>query len=101
MIVPLLVAMLHFDQKVAVGTSLGALLPPTTIGAVINDYNQGLLSVPAAALVAVGLLVGALVGARLTIRLPPVDHQAAVRHLFCVIVGLRFVLQALGIFTIA
>ena len=45
-IVPLLVAMLHFDQKVAVGTSLGALLPPTTIGAVINDYNQGLLSVP-------------------------------------------------------
>ncbi len=99
-IVPLLIAILHFDQKVAVGTSLGALLPPTTIGAVINDYNQGLLSVPVAALVAVGLLIGALVGARITIRLP----TPTIKRLygaFLVIVGLRFVLQALGIFTIA
>ena len=99
-IVPMLVGLLHFDQKVAVGTSLGALLPPTTIGAVINDYNQGLLSVPTAALVAVGLLFGALLGARLTIGLPtPVVKR--LYGVFLLIVGLRFVLQALGILTIA
>jgi uncharacterized membrane protein YfcA len=97
-IVPLLIAVLHFDQKVAVGTSLGALLPPTTIGAVINDYNQGLLSIPVAVLVAGGLLVGALVGARITIRLPTLTIKR-LYGFFLIIVGLRFVLQALGVFT--
>lgn len=99
-IVPLLVAVLHFDQKVAVGTSLGALLPPTTIGAVLNDYSQGLLSVPSAVLIAVGLLFGALLGARLTISLPP----ATVKRLygfFLLIVALRFILQSMGIFVVS
>ncbi|MFN8450636.1 MAG: sulfite exporter TauE/SafE family protein [Anaerolineae bacterium] len=91
-IVPLLVALLHFDQKVAVGTSLGALLPPTTIGAVINDYNQGLLNVGAAALVAVGLLFGALAGARITISLPSKTIKQ-LYGIFLLLVGLRFLLQ--------
>jgi uncharacterized membrane protein YfcA len=95
-IVPLLIALLHFDQKAAVGTSLGALLPPTTIGAVLNDYSQGLLSIPTAALVAVGLLFGAFGGARLAIGLP----TATVKRLygaFLLIVGLRFILRAVGV----
>ncbi len=90
-IVPVLVGLLHFDQKIAVGTSLGALLPPTTIGAVINDYNHGILNVGAAALVAVGLLFGALVGAKIAIGLP----SATVKRLygvFLLFVGLRFLL---------
>jgi hypothetical protein len=97
--VPLLVAVLHFDQKVAVGTSLGALLPPTTIGAVLNDYSQGLLNVAAAALVAVGLLFGALAGARITISLPTKTIKR-LYGFFLLIVGLRFILQALGVFTL-
>ena len=90
-IVPALVGLLHFDQKIAVGTSLGALLPPTTIGAVINDYSHGILNVGAAALVAVGLLFGALAGARIAIGLP----SATVKRLygiFLLFVGLRFLL---------
>lgn len=97
-IVPLLIAVLHFDQKAAVGTSLGALLPPTTIGAVLNDYSQGLLSIPTAALVAVGLVFGAFGGARLAISLP----ASTIKRLygfFLLIVGLRFILRALGIIT--
>ncbi len=95
-IVPVLVGLLHFDQKVAVGTSLGALLPPTTIGSVVAYYQQNLLDVGAAALVAVGLLFGALAGARLAIGLP----SATVKRLygvFLLVVGLNFVLQALGV----
>ncbi len=90
-IVPALVGLLHFDQKIAVGTSLGALLPPTTIGAVINDYGQGVLNVGAAGLVAVGLLFGALVGAKIAIGLP----SGTVKRLygvFILFVGLRFLL---------
>lgn len=95
-IVPLLIALLHFDQKAAVGTSLGALLAPTTIGAVINDYSQGLLSIPTAALVALGLVFGAFGGARLAISLP----ASTIKRLygfFLLLVGLRFVLRALGL----
>lgn len=95
-IVPLLIAVLHFDQKAAVGTSLGALLPPTTIGAVLNDYGQGLLSIPTAALVALGLLFGAFGGARLAISLP----ASTIKRLygfFLLLVGLRFILRALGV----
>ncbi len=101
-IVPLLVAVLHFDQKVAVGTSLGALLPPTTIGGVINDYQQGLLRdtyLWAAALIAVGLLFGALAGARITIALPTKTIKR-LYGFFLLLVGLRFVLGSLGILTI-
>ncbi|MBI1256812.1 MAG: TSUP family transporter [Chloroflexi bacterium] len=90
-IVPVLVGLLHFDQKLAVGTSLGALLPPTTIGSVINYYQQGLLSIPTSALVAVGLLFGALAGARLAISLP----SATVKRLygvFLLVIALRFIL---------
>ncbi len=90
-IVPVLVGLLHFDQKIAVGTSLGALLPPTTIGAVINDYNQGVLDVATSAFVALGLLFGALIGARIAIKLP----SATVKRLygiFLLFVGLRFLL---------
>ncbi len=91
-IVPVLAGLLHFDQKVAVGTSLGALLPPTTIGAVITYYQQDLLDVLAAALVAGGLIFGALAGARIAIGLP----SATVKRLygvFLLFVALRFLLQ--------
>jgi len=52
-IVPALVALLKFDQKLAVGTSLGALLLPVGAGAVLEYHAAGLLDVGAAAAVAV------------------------------------------------
>jgi uncharacterized membrane protein YfcA len=69
-IVPALVALLHFDQKRAVGTSLAALLLPASLPAVIQYYQAGELNITAAALVAGGLLFGALAGARIALGLP-------------------------------
>jgi uncharacterized protein len=92
-IVPALVALLHFDQKVAVGTSLGALLLPVSIGAVKAYYDAGKLDLSVAAFVAIGLIFGAFVGAKIAIGLP----SATVKRLygvFLLIVGLRF----LGVF---
>lgn len=89
-IVPALVGILKFDQKLAVGTSLGALLLPVSIGAVVIYYQDGNLDPAAAALVAVGLLIGALGGAKIALGLP----SATVKRLygiFLILIGLRFI----------
>jgi uncharacterized membrane protein YfcA len=88
-IVPVLVALLHFDQKQAVGTSLAALLLPVSIGAVISYYQQDLLDIAVAACVAAGLVGGAFVGAKIALGLP----SATVKRLygiFLLFVALRF-----------
>ncbi|MBE2267205.1 MAG: sulfite exporter TauE/SafE family protein [Anaerolinea sp.] len=91
-IVPALVAFLKFDQKMAVGTSLGALLLPVGLGGVISYYQAGQLDIGVAALIALGLVVGALGGARLALRLP----EKTIKRLygiFLLFVALRFLLQ--------
>ncbi len=91
-IVPLLVGAMHFDQKRAVGTSLAALLPPVGIGGIITYYNAGHIQIPTALTVAVGLVFGALGGARIALGLP----SATVKRLygvFLLVISLRFIFQ--------
>ncbi len=66
-IVPALVGFLNYDQKRAVGTSLGALLLPVGLPGVLVYYNEGVLNIGAAVMVAVGLLIGAIIGAKVAI----------------------------------
>lgn len=89
-IVPALVALLKYDQKLAVGTSLGALLLPVGLPGVIAYYQAGVFDVAAAALVALGLAIGALGGARIALNLP----SQTVRRLYgvlLIVVALRFI----------
>lgn len=91
-IVPALVELLHYSQKRAVGTSLAALMPPVSIGAVISYYHAGMVSLAASAVIAIGLIGGAFFGARIALGLPSVT----VRQLygaFLLVVSLRFVFQ--------
>lgn len=91
-IVPALVSILNMDQKRAVGTSLAALLPPVSLGAVISYYQHGDLDIPVAACVALGLIFGAILGARIALGLP----SATVKRLyglFLLFVAARFILQ--------
>jgi uncharacterized protein len=115
-IVPFLTSFLKFDQKLATGTSLGALLLPVAIPAVIA-YSQA--TIPAERLVqnapeflaswlpqrgdvvlwaavplAILLLAGAFFGARITLSLP----AKTVRRLygfFLLFIGIRFLLDSL------
>jgi uncharacterized membrane protein YfcA len=64
-IVPALVLLLRLDQHTATGTSLGALLLPVGLLGVLEYHRRGQINVPYAALLAVGLLIGALVGAKI------------------------------------
>ncbi len=92
-IVPILVALLHFDQKVAVGTSLGALLLPVSLPAVLTYYNEGKLQLATGLMVAIGLIIGAFGGAKIALSLP----SSTVKRLygiFLLVVALRFILQS-------
>ncbi|MEM9952690.1 MAG: sulfite exporter TauE/SafE family protein [Chloroflexota bacterium] len=108
-IVPFTMTLLGFDQKLANGTSLGALLLPVGLFGVINYAGAEPASMPTgpdflmnalpqygdvvlwvAAPIAFLLLIGAFFGARLTLSLP----TKTVKRLygaFLLFVGLRFI----------
>jgi uncharacterized membrane protein YfcA len=89
-IVPILTALLKFDAKRAMATSLGALLLPVGLPGVLYYHNKGELSFVHALPVAIGLLIGVIFGAMITIRLP----SKAIKLLFGIfllVVALRFI----------
>jgi len=64
-IIPGLVLLANLPQHTAHGTSLAALLLPVGILGAFEYYKRGQVNIPYAAVVAVGLLIGAYFGARL------------------------------------
>jgi uncharacterized membrane protein YfcA len=68
-IVPALVILLGFSQKLAQGTSLGILLLPVGIFAVMNYYKQGYLNVNYVAIVSVTFVLGGFLGSKLALSL--------------------------------
>lgn len=64
LIVPALVYILGFSQKLATGTSLAILLPPVGIAAVWEYYRHGNVDLRAALIIAMMVLVGSWLGAR-------------------------------------
>jgi uncharacterized membrane protein YfcA len=91
-IVPALVGFFDYDQKQAVGTSLGALLLPVGLPGVLRYADEGVLDLPVAILVAVGLVFGAIFGAKIALNLP----SRTVKQLygvFLIFVAMRFIFQ--------
>ena len=62
-VVPALIFLFGFSQKVAQGTTLALLVPPIGILAALTYYRHGWVNVHAAAFIVVGFLVGSLLGA--------------------------------------
>jgi len=90
-IVPILVGLMHYDQKRAVGTSLAALLPPVGLGAVLSYYDAGKIDIPTAGLIALGLIFGAFAGAKIALGLP----SSTIKRLygvFLIMISFRFIL---------
>jgi len=69
-IVPALVFLLAFSQKMAQGTSLAIMLPPIGILAVVNYYKAGYVDFRVAALLCVTFLIGSYFGSKFAINLP-------------------------------
>lgn len=80
-IVPALVLLLGFSQKLAQGTSLGILLLPVGILAVIQYYQQGYLNVNYVLVVASAFVVGGFLGSKLALSL----DDAKMKKIFAVV----------------
>lgn len=79
-IVPALVFFLGFNQHQAQGTSLGLLLLPVGILAVINYYNKGNVDIKVVAIMSIAFIAGGWLGSKLALRLP----EATVKKIFAV-----------------
>jgi uncharacterized membrane protein YfcA len=79
-IVPALIFFLGFGQHQAQGTSLGILLLPAGIFAVINYYKQGYIDVKVVALLFIGFLLGGYFGSKISLTL----SEAVVKKIFAV-----------------
>lgn len=80
-IVPALVFFLGFTQQQAQGTSLGLLLLPVGILAVINYYNKGQIDVRIVAIMAITFVIGGWLGSKWALALP----EKTVRKIFAII----------------
>ena len=65
LIIPALIFFAKFPTKLALGTSLGAMLLPVGLLGAYAYYQQGNLNIKASMLIGLGLFLGAWVGARL------------------------------------
>lgn len=70
-LVPLLVLLLGFDQHMAQGTSLIALVPPTGFLAFLAYYRAHQVDVKVGLLIIPGVILGGAAGGKLAGRMPP------------------------------
>lgn len=69
-IIPALVYFLDYSQKQAQGTSLGLLLPPVGILAVLNYYNAGYVNFKAVGLMIITFVIGSYLSSKFAVSLP-------------------------------
>lgn len=80
-VVPALVFFLGFSQQQAQGTSLGLLLLPVGILAVLNYYNKGHIDMRVVGIMAAAFIVGGWLGSKWALALP----EITVKRIFAVI----------------
>lgn len=84
-IVPALVLLLGYSQKMAQGTTLAMLLPPIGVLAVWSYYKRGLVNLNAALLLCLGFLAGSYIGAEFATR---IDNEVLRKGFGLLLVGL-------------
>jgi len=80
-IVPALIFFLGFTQLQAQGTSLGLLLLPVGVFAVINYYKAGHIDLKVVAVMSLAFVAGGWVGSKLALRL----DQEIVKKIFAIV----------------
>jgi uncharacterized membrane protein YfcA len=80
-IVPALIYFMSYNQHQAQGTSLGVLLLPVGILAVINYYNKGFIDVRVVAFISIAFVIGGWLGSKIALSLT----QVTVRKIFAII----------------
>jgi len=91
-LVPALVLILGWHQKLAQGTSLAVSLPPVGILAVTDYYWGGHVRLDAALIMAMGVFLGGFIGGRLVTHLPPHRLRQGFGVLL-IIIGLKMAIR--------
>lgn len=94
LMVPFMVLALDASQHVAEGTSLLVIIPTAIVGVLVHR-RRGYVAFPHAALLALGGLGGAYLGASLALELSE-DILQATFGVLVAITGARFVLKGIG-----
>jgi uncharacterized membrane protein YfcA len=93
LIIPSLIFLAKFPAKLAIGTSLGAMLLPVGLLGAYAYYQQGNLNIKASMLIGLGLFIGAYAGARLAQQLSGTTQQRMFA-VFIVIMAVRLWIEA-------
>jgi uncharacterized protein len=93
LIIPSLIFFAEFPTKLALGTSLGAMLLPVGLLGAYAYYQQGDLNIKASMLIGLGLFLGAYVGARVAQQLSGVVLQRMFA-VFIIVVAVRLWIEA-------
>jgi uncharacterized membrane protein YfcA len=88
LLVPCLVYLFGFSQKMAQGTTLALMIPPIGLWAAINYYKQGYVDLKVAGLLCVGFILGTGLGSSLALSLPT-DVLKKVFGVAIVLIGLK------------
>jgi uncharacterized membrane protein YfcA len=80
-VVPALVYFLGFSQYQAQGTSLGLLLLPVGILAVLNYYNRGYIDIRVIGIMAIAFVLGGWFGSKMAVSIP----EITVKRIFAVL----------------
>jgi uncharacterized membrane protein YfcA len=87
-IVPALVLILGFSQKMAMGTSLGILLLPVGILGVMQYYKQGYVDIKVVLIISAAFLFGSYYGSKFALSLPQ-DTIKKVFGVFMIIIAIK------------
>lgn len=79
-IIPALVYLLGYSQQNAQGTSLGLLLPPIGLLAVLNYHNAGFVNIKAAAIMCITFIIGSYFSSKIVVDMP----EAVIKKIFAV-----------------
>jgi len=80
-IVPALIYILGFNQHQAMGTSLGILLLPAGILAVMNYYKKGFIDIKVVIILFVGFVIGGYFGSKISLGM----QESVIRKIFAVV----------------
>ncbi|MEP7278792.1 MAG: sulfite exporter TauE/SafE family protein [Bacteroidota bacterium] len=80
-VVPALVFILGFSQQQAQGTSLGLLLLPVGILAVLNYYRQGYIDIKVVGIMSLTFVLGGWLGSKFALSMP----QETVKKVFAML----------------
>lgn len=80
-VVPALIFFLGFTQHQAQGTSLGLLLLPVGILAVMNYYNKGHIDIKVVGIMALAFVLGGWLGSKLALNI----SEGAIKKVFAVV----------------